>query len=66
MSRPPKEDAVKTLIALLELEESVVFESDNILSVAVQASQLKQQEEHKEKKFKVSSSGDFVKVKRLK
>ena len=66
MARPPKEDSVKKLVALLEIDETVSFDDGKIFSIAAQVSQLKQSKDHSEKKFKVSSSDKSVTVKRLK
>lgn len=65
MARPKEENSVRTLVGLLESGSHVNISGKSLSSVAVMTSQLKRNEEHKDKKFKVSFKEGIVTVKRV-
>ena len=65
MSTELKEDSLMDAISVLNVLQTATLKSDSPLGVAAIITQLKENEEHKDKKFKISSSDNCVIVKRV-
>jgi hypothetical protein len=65
MARPIASNSVRTLVGLLQTGMHLNIENKSTSSVAVMVSNLKKIEEHKDKKFKVSSKDSVTTVTRV-
>ena len=65
MARQTEENSKIGKVKILQVNESVTFEDDKWSSLTVQVSNLRKDEQHKDKKFKVSHENGNTIVKRV-